>query len=138
MRVDVLIDRSLPASPERVFQALTSPDDLLVWWWPWQPTVEVDAHPGGRYRFTTVHPRAGAMAVGGVYREVAAPGRLEYTWRWEGDELETVVTISLAGRGDRTELSLCHAGWPTEAARDDHVRGWSDCLDRLEAHLGGG
>ena len=136
--MDVVIDRSLPSSPERVFDALASADELCEWWWPWEPTAEVDARPGGAYRLTAAHPRAGSLALGGVYREVTRPARLVYTWRWEGEGLETLVTISLAGEEGRTALSLRHAGFPDEAARDDHVRGWTDCLDRLEAHLGGG
>jgi uncharacterized protein YndB with AHSA1/START domain len=81
------------------------------------------------------------MVLTGVYREVVRPTRLAYTWQWEGEDRETEVTISLASASEgagRTNLHLRHAGFPTEAARDDHVRGWTDCLDRLEAHLNGG
>ena len=132
---DVRIDRSLPAPRDRVFDAFISGNTLVKWWWPWQPTAEVDPRPGGAYRLTTVHPRAGAMALDGAYREVVAPERLVYTWRWQGEERETLVTIELADRGRATLLSLRHAGFPSESARDDHVRGWTDCLDRLEAYL---
>lgn len=133
----VSIDRMLPAPRDRVYSALTSPEALLRWWWPWQPTAVVDPRPGGAYRLTTVHPHAGSMALYGVYREAIVPARLVYTWRWEGEapERQTLVTIDLADRGVETELSLRHAGFPSESARDDHVRGWTDCLDRLEAHL---
>jgi uncharacterized protein YndB with AHSA1/START domain len=136
-RTTVRLRRSLPASRERVFEALTSDGALLAWWWPWQPTAELDVRPGGAYRLTTVHPRAGSMALHGVYREVEPPGRLVYTWRWEGEEpeRETLVTIELSGGGAETDLSVRHTGFPTESARDDHVRGWSDCLDRLAVHL---
>jgi len=136
-RTTVRIERSLPASRERVFAALTTGDALLEWWWPWQPTADLDARPGGAYRLTTVHPHAGSMALQGVYREVVPPERLVYTWCWEGEEPrhETLVTIELASRGMETDLSLRHAGFPAESARDDHVRGWSDCLDRLAAYL---
>lgn len=133
----VRIDRSLLASRERVFEALTSSHALLKWWWPWQPSAEVDARPGGAYRLTTVHPHAGSMGLHGVYHEVVPPERLVYTWCWDGEEpgRATLVTIELASRGRETDLSLRHSGFPTESARDDHVRGWTDCLDRLAVHL---
>jgi hypothetical protein len=36
---------------------------------------------------------------------------------------------------DRTDLHLTHEGFATAATRDDHVDGWSACLDRLPAWL---
>ena len=139
-RTTVRIDRALPASRERVFEAMTSRDPLLEWWWPWQPTVRLDMRPGGAYRLTTVHPQAGFMALYGVYREIVSPKRIVYTWRWEGEppDLETLVTIELKGAREQTDLSLRHTGFPTESARDDHVKGWTDCLDRLERYLRSG
>ena len=52
-----------------------------------------------------------------------------------GDYRSNRSRIDLADRGAETGLSLRHTGFPSESARDDHVRGWTDCLDRLEAHL---
>jgi uncharacterized protein YndB with AHSA1/START domain len=31
--------------------------------------------------------------VSGWFLEVEPPGRLFYTWRWDGEERETVVTV---------------------------------------------
>ena len=94
------------------------------------------ARPGGAYRLTTVHPPAGTIALHGVYREVVPQERLAFTWWWEGEEpeRETLVTIELTSRGSETDLILRHVGFPTESARDDHVRGWTDCFDRLEVY----
>jgi Activator of Hsp90 ATPase homolog 1-like protein len=45
------------------------------------------------------------------------------------------VTIEIAGADDGTEVELAHSGFSTEAVRDDHIVGWSDCLARLPAWL---
>jgi uncharacterized protein YndB with AHSA1/START domain len=74
----------------------------------------------------------------GVYREVTPPERLVFTMNHEHTpELpETVVTITFAERGGKTELTLHQVTFPSREFRDSHVQGWSGALRRLAAHLG--
>jgi len=74
--------------------------------------------------------------VSGRYLTVERPGRLSFTWIWDGETEETLVSIDLAAAGDRTGLILTHGGFAEEAARDNHIVGWSDCLERLPGWLG--
>jgi uncharacterized protein YndB with AHSA1/START domain len=48
---------------------------------------------------------------------------------------QTVVTVSFADEGGRTRLTLHQAIFESVSARDDHVRGWTEALDRLAAYL---
>jgi hypothetical protein len=48
---------------------------------------------------------------------------------------ETLVTLSFADIGDKTELTLRQAVFATVAARDDHRGGWSGCLERFAEYL---
>ena len=130
------IERILPAPPERVFRALTDPDALAAWFWPADlgTTVTADARPGGRFRIAAAPGgRFGAMAVEGSYTVVEPPHRLAFTWRWDGDDFETLVTIELTATGQGTALTLVHDGFATDTLRDNHAIGWSDCLGRLPA-----
>jgi uncharacterized protein YndB with AHSA1/START domain len=126
--------RTLAAPPERIWRALTDPAALAAWFWPasFGTTTEVDLRLGGRYRIDGVNA---GMAVSGAYLEVDPPERLVFTWRWDGEEVETVVTITLARSGEGTELLLLHDEFPDGEARDRHAQGWSDCLDRLPRYL---
>ena len=55
----LVIERTLKSSPERVFDAFTDPDQLTKWWWPTGfacPAAEVDLRVGGKYRLAMEWP----------------------------------------------------------------------------------
>jgi uncharacterized protein YndB with AHSA1/START domain len=126
--MELHLRRVLPAPVERVWQACTDPAALESWFWPerFATKVETDPQADGAYRIAGTD-----MAVGGRYRTVDPPHRLVFTWQWDGDPDETLVTVELSPGGDGTALLLTHEGFTTETDRDNHVTGWSDCLDRL-------
>jgi uncharacterized protein YndB with AHSA1/START domain len=127
------IERTLPAPRERVWRAFTDGASLAAWFWPaaFGTTAHVDARPGGELRIAATN----GLAVSGRFSTVEAPRLLVFTWRWDGDDEQTVVTIELSEIDGGTGLVLTHDGFATDATRDDHVTGWSDCLDRLPAWL---
>jgi uncharacterized protein YndB with AHSA1/START domain len=92
--------------------------------------LQTDLRVGGEYRIAAA---AAGMAVGGSYREVEPPRLLAFTWRWDGEPDQTLVTVRLTAAGPYTELVLTHEGFAGDDQRDNHVQGWSDCLDRLAA-----
>jgi uncharacterized protein YndB with AHSA1/START domain len=128
------LTRVLLAPPDRVWHALTDPAALAAWFWPLRmtPTVEAELRPGGRYRIAASSP---AMAVCGEYVLVEPPTRLSFTWRWDTEPDQTLVTIRLAPCDAGTELTLVHERFSDGASRDNHLKGWEDCLDRLPAWL---
>jgi uncharacterized protein YndB with AHSA1/START domain len=129
------IERVLPAPPDQVWRAFTDPAALAAWFWPahFATTAEVDARPGGALRIAAVS----GLAVSGRFRTVEAPQRLAFTWRWDTDDEETLVTIELSETDGGTTLVLTHEAFASDSTRDDHRTGWSDCLDRLPAWLVG-
>lgn len=134
-RSGLRVSRSVAASPGWVYRALTDPDLLREWWWPWQPVAETDPRQGGAYRLAAENPRAGHIEVGGRYLDVRHD-LLRFTWRWLGapEADDTTVTIEITPSGtDASALVVLHEGFADQATRDDHVQGWDDCLDRLVA-----
>jgi uncharacterized protein YndB with AHSA1/START domain len=129
--MDLRLHRTLEAPVDRVWQALTDPAALTAWFWPERLAATVTAGDG-RYRIAS---SAAGMAVAGEYREVDPPHRLGFTWQWDGDPDQTLVTIELTPSGDETVLTLVHSGCSTDADRDNLFKGWSDCLDRLPGWL---
>lgn len=131
------ITRTFAAPRERVFRAWTDPAALKEWWGPpgyATPTAEVDLRVGGRYRLGMMKLPDGQVShLSGTYREVHAPEKLVYTWRWEDkpERGETLVTVEFHDRGGSTEIVLTHELFPTQKARQEHERGWSGGLDNL-------
>jgi uncharacterized protein YndB with AHSA1/START domain len=132
---DLTISRALTAHPDAVWRAWTT-DEISVWLWPplWETAAEIDLEVGGQYRLSSV---VANIAVSGSYVVVDAPSRLVMTWRWDDDDAETLVSVSIVEteRGG-TMLTVLHENLPSDEDRDSHIQGWNDCLDRLPDVLG--
>lgn len=129
----VLVD----AEPERAFAAFVDPTHLAAWFWPERLNTryETDAVTGGRY---TILSETGDMAVSGTYLEVTPPRRLVMTWTWDGETTSTEVLVEIREAGDGSEVRVTHGGNPSVEGRAMHRQGWTDCLERLAAHLRSG
>jgi uncharacterized protein YndB with AHSA1/START domain len=134
MAMEVRLSRMLACQSDQAWRALTSPDALAAWFWPesFGTTADVDLRVGGHYRIAS--PAAG-LAVTGRYVAIEPPCQLAFTWRWDGEADETLVTVRLTPDGAGTELVLTHERFADDTQRDDHAKGWSDCLDRLPGWL---
>ena len=106
----------IKATPERIWQALTDPQELEGYGYGGR--YEVDVRAGGEYRVgaTDQMLQAGApeLMVDGEYLEVEEPRRLVQTWHALFDEQMTAepptrMTYELEpGKGGVTTLTLTH------------------------------
>jgi uncharacterized protein YndB with AHSA1/START domain len=132
----------LPARRSVVYGALGDPGELAKWWGPrgfTAPSVEFDPRVGGSYRIAMQPPDGDLFYLTGEFREVDPPARLAYTFRWDPpdpNDRQTVVTLSLQDRSERTEVLLTQGEFATEERRALHEGGWSDSFGRLEQVLG--
>jgi len=135
------LKRRLRATPAQVFAAWTDPQKLALWFGPKETAggsvrAELDVRVGGRYRIAFKTADGEAHEVGGVYREVVPDSRLQFTWAWHTTpERQSLVTVTMARDGDGTMLTLLHEQFFDEAARDNHRRGWTGTLERLDLYL---
>ena len=133
--------RVLPAARPVVFAAFTDPDQLARWWGPvgfTVPSVTLEARVGAAYRIQMQPPEGDAFLLMGEFREVEPPARLAYTFMWEPpdpDDVETLVELSFADRGEATEVLFTQGTFKTEPRRRLHEDGWTDTFDRLEGYL---
>lgn len=135
MTTELRLQRTLAADPDRVWRALTDPASLSGWFWPerFGTVAEVDLRVGGVFRLEA--PKAD-LGVSGTYTVVDPSRRLAMTWRWAGEEYESLVTIDLAAAaGGATQLTVHHERLEDRASVEQHTQGWSDCLDRLPGWL---
>lgn len=137
----ILADVYVAAPAERVFQAITDPQQLMQWWGQkgmYQSTKwEADMKPGGKWRCEGVGGGAGQYRVGGEFLEIDPPHVLVYTWiaSWSG-ALTTTVRWELKSVQSGTQVNLRHSGFQAlpEAARE-HAQGWSRVLAWMQAYV---
>lgn len=147
----LVIERTIKASPERVFDAFTDPEQLTKWWWPEGftcPAAEVDLRVGGHYRIAMTWPGSipsesqFAHHLGGEYYEIERPRRLVMSGRAVNDEqgevFATLIEVSLEARGGGTALTVRQSYFeplPPGAAMAGAEQGWSEQLSKLERFL---
>jgi uncharacterized protein YndB with AHSA1/START domain len=130
-RTVLRFERRLAHSPEKVWRALTDPDELSHWF---PATVEMELRPGGSVSFHQDEPALDDMT--GEVVEVDPPKLLSY--RWDGD----LLRWELIPDGDGCRLLFSHTlsgggTWGDERFAAQHAAGWDVCLVMLTARLDG-
>jgi uncharacterized protein YndB with AHSA1/START domain len=124
------VDQFIPRSPGRVWEALTTPEQLARWW------VPGDIAPVVGHRFLLEMPGWGNVPC--EVLEAVEPERLVYRFG------EWTLTWRLVAEGGGTRLLLEHSGFdlerPDHRFAFDHMGpGWRDeVVPRLVALLGAG
>jgi uncharacterized protein YndB with AHSA1/START domain len=135
------LERLLPLSIEQAFTAWIDPAAIARWFIHaadvrWVIAPQVDARPGGGFRFH-VAGEAGGFEFMGAYREVATHTRLEFTWRWRSlpnlkGPGDTSVLVEFE-RCDGAHVTLVQDHLPDQEALEAHRRGWERCFDGMAA-----
>jgi uncharacterized protein YndB with AHSA1/START domain len=126
---DLVVERRVPVSPERVFAYFTDARK----WMAWQGVeAQIELVPGGVWR---VNVTGDGFASGHVV-EVVENKRVVFTWGWEqGPPVppgSTRVAIELVPDGDGTLIRLTHSDLPPDQI-EIHRYGWEHYLPRLAA-----
>jgi uncharacterized protein YndB with AHSA1/START domain len=85
--LEIVLRRTFDAPRALVFKTMTDPALIPNWWGPHGYTTiveKMEVRPGGEWRFVHRAPNGRETAFHGVYREIAPPERLVYTFEWEG------------------------------------------------------
>jgi uncharacterized protein YndB with AHSA1/START domain len=146
-RPALVLQRTLDAPRELVFQAWTDPRHVARWWKPKYFTVplcELDVRPGGAILIHMAGPDGTVYPMKGVFHEVVEPERLVMTTGALEDEagsplLQTVTTATFAEQDGKTQLTLhievTRAAPGAEGALAGMEEGWNQSLDSLEEEL---
>jgi uncharacterized protein YndB with AHSA1/START domain len=131
---------TIKASAERIFEALTNPDQRVKWWGSegrFQTThMESDLRPGGRWAMRGIGMGGRPFSVVGEYRSIERPRLLVFTWLpdWQGDATESLVRFDLEEANGVTTVRLTHSGLVSETSRESH-KGWPQILAWLRAYV---
>jgi uncharacterized protein YndB with AHSA1/START domain len=135
------------ASPEVVYEVITSPDHIRSWWAGAE--TDVVATAGATSELVWGDRSSPEAHVARLTVVQADPPRL-FAFRWDYPEGSTpsaenslLVTFELVPRGEGTILRLTESGWrevgwevaTLEAKYQDHVLGWDTHLGSLRAYV---
>ena len=137
---EIVAEIEIAAPPERVFDALIDPEQVVLWWGQhgiYRCTrFESDARAGGRWRSLGEGPDGREFEIHGEYLEVARPRLLATTWvaTWTGPA-QTTVRWELTPTAQGTRVTLRHSGLAAHPELVQSYRGWPRMLGWLRALL---
>lgn len=143
---DLVLERTLNASKEKIYRCWTEPRLIEQWFAPkpWTVSkVEQDQHPGGACNITMRSPEGLGMPNPGVYLAIEPNKRIVFTdafgANWTPKDgapfMVAEVTFADAGAG-KTKYVATARHWTAEA-EEQHEKmgfhaGWGICADQLE------
>jgi len=143
----VICEVQVAAPPERIFQALTSEDQLMRWWngeggpcrvrkW------EMDARLGGKWRCQIHDPSGKVMPDGsaefdnhGEIVEFDPPRVLAYSWYAGFHAIprhRSLVRWELIPKGNGTLVKMTHSALKDLPGGTGYAEGWPGVLDWLQ------
>ena len=131
----------IDAAIERVFAALTVPEEVMRWWGSddtyrtteWQADLRV----GGRWRAAGRGKDGQAFTVEGEYLELDPPRKLVQSWQpvWDSGHV-TTVTYRLDAEGGATRVTVRHEGFVARPQScEAHRQGWERVVGWLGTYL---
>ena len=138
----VIVENIFKASPQRLFEAWTTPADVVKWFGPETRELghaEIDLQVGGLWRFTYDANGEHADILEGAYQAIEAPNRLVFSWThirvFNDGRRETTtpsqVTITFEEAETGTRMRLVHAQVVQESGRLGITGGWQISFERL-------
>lgn len=141
---DLVLDRIINASSDKLFRAWTEPELIVQWFTPppWSTASAVtDLRPGGSTTIVMRSPEGQDFANQGVYLEVVKDRKLvftdAYTRAWAPSEKPFMtVILTFEDLGGKTRYTAVVRHW-TEADKEEHEKmgfheGWGKATDQLE------
>ena len=142
--LELRASRTLPATPEEVFDAYTDAEKQKIWFSildeePGVVEIEVDLRVGGRQVAVWGPDRDTLFREEQVFLEIDRPHRLvtESTGSDpSGETMTTHVVVTFEPVEGGTLMSVVQSGFPTPEIRDFFAsQAWVGAFDRIEAYL---
>ena len=104
--LEVRISRVFKATPERMWQAHTTPE-LIKKWWSNTRIDKFELKPGGAWRFVSSGPGGQEFATGGEFRELDEPRKIVRTFEFQpGRALVETTTFEGLPDGTTRQVSV--------------------------------
>jgi uncharacterized protein YndB with AHSA1/START domain len=138
-KTPIVIERSLNAPMDTVWQALTDVKHMKQWYFPqitaFKPEVGFETRVDVSYNDRT-YPHLWKVT------EVVPGRKITYSWKYAGDPGESFLTFELFPEGNKTKVRLTHAGLETflpeshpQYARGNFLKGWTHFTGSLQQYV---
>ena len=130
----VIVSKTINASKEELFEAFTSPEIMSKWFFPeddMSADVTNEFREGGSYELKMHAGNGDIYTHVGEYLEIVPNEKLVFTWNSNFVQ-NTVVTVTFSETGSGTKITISHNLLPSEEMGENHRKGWTGCLNRLE------
>ncbi len=129
--IAVIVEETYNATPEKVWYALTDQEAMKKWYFD---LTEFRAEVGFKFSFTGIGLKGEHYLHHCMIREVIPFKKLEYSWRYDTFEGNSLVTFELIPDADRTHIKLTHSGLDSfpgdnsDFAAGNFNKGWNELL----------
>jgi len=128
--IEVTIERTIPASPDEVFDAWLDPKIPGT---PWNMADKLLLNPivdGFFYWAVRGTPHYGRFTA------IERAARIQHTWMSPNTSgLESIVSVTFQAEGKNTLMTLVHSGLPDTDSGRSHEKGWNYFLDGFCSQL---
>jgi uncharacterized protein YndB with AHSA1/START domain len=134
---EVMVSRTIAGPVERVFDVWI---DSKSPGGPWHGAARLIFNPvvDGLF-YLAVNHEGRVWPHFGRFTQLDRPHVVEHTWMSEGTKgIESVVRVTFQPRGEETEVTLTHAGFPDDEMGRGHKDGWAWCLSMLAERFAAG
>ncbi len=139
-REPIIVEQTLDASADTVWQAITDINQMKQWYMPALESFKAEV--GFETRFDIHHAGKTFIHLWKV-TEVVPGKKMSYSWKYKDYPGDSLVTFELLPQGNKTRLRLTHTGLETfkpaahpELARKNFFMGWSQLGVELAKFLG--
>jgi uncharacterized protein YndB with AHSA1/START domain len=125
----LVVERTFNSPVSKVWKAITNKDEMKKWSFG---SKEFKPEVGFEFQFYAEKDGVKYIHLCKV-TEVIRQKKIAYSWRYEGHEGDSLVTIELFATGNETKLKLTHEGLETfpktpDFARENFAAGWSQII----------
>jgi len=128
--IEFTIERTIPASPDEVFDAWLDPKIPGT---PWNMADKLLLNPivdGFFYWAVRGTPHYGRFTA------IERAARIQHTWMSPNTSgLESIVSVTFQAEGKNTLMTLVHSGLPDTDSGRSHEKGWNYFLDGFCSQL---
>ncbi len=137
----ILGEIHVDAPAQRVFEAITDPEQLVKWWGQDNryrlTTCHNDVRRGGQWKSVGVGADGKPFQANGEYLEVDPPRLLVYTWKgdWDGGVQSTVRwDIIASNKGNLVKMR--HSGFAAQPEAGKHYSGgWPTVMSWMKSFV---
>ncbi len=121
----------LNAPVARVWKAITDKNEMKNWYFD---LPEFEPTAGSKFQFYGENEGRKFLHLCRV-KEVIVNQRISYTWMYEGQNIETLVSFELFPEGEQTRLRLTHEGTEKlpqdrDFAKSNFEQGWIEIIQK--------